>query len=55
MESTHAFGCLMLPSVGIGKDVDLPGLQVVGFEGVWGALAMHLGTCQILSKPCASF
>eukprot|EP00437_Effrenium_voratum_P043306 CAMPEP_0181468900 /NCGR_PEP_ID=MMETSP1110-20121109/37726_1 /TAXON_ID=174948 /ORGANISM="Symbiodinium sp., Strain CCMP421" /LENGTH=360 /DNA_ID=CAMNT_0023593759 /DNA_START=26 /DNA_END=1105 /DNA_ORIENTATION=+ len=22
------------------KDVDLPGLQVVGFEGVWGALAM---------------
>eukprot|EP00439_Symbiodinium_sp_Y106_P034613 s6177_g4.t1 len=25
---------------GIGEDVDLPGLQVVGFEGVWGALAM---------------
>ncbi|CAE7737750.1 SLC35F6 [Symbiodinium sp. CCMP2592] len=22
------------------RDVDLPGLQVVGFEGVWGALAM---------------
>ncbi|CAE8631966.1 unnamed protein product, partial [Polarella glacialis] len=22
------------------KDVDLPGLQIVGFEGVWGALAM---------------
>lgn len=23
--------------------MDLPGLQVVGFEGVWGALIMRLG------------